>query len=228
MRTLLKRWIYAVLTAIFMMMGTTAFAYVDDAGIMGQFDYDDSMYMWDYLNANDYRYYNKGKWAFYTDIYIKNDNSMYMEIYNDNYFNDRIYQAPGKLTCIGIFKPGIKTDKGIEVGDSFSDVVKAYGEVYDVIRRDIYNINSNICCYYHVSYNQVISRPYKTISGRNITFKFYDVRYFDRDGHKISFFIDQSTMKVKSIFYWHKSSSLGLAVNVLMSDRGLWRFILEP
>lgn len=223
---MLKKWICTVLTAACMMLGTTAFAYVDDAGIMGQFDYDDSMYMWDYLNANDYRFYNKGTWSFHSDIYIKNDNSMYMEIYNDHYFNHPPYQVPGKLICIGIFKPGIKTDKGIEVGDSFSDVVKAYGEVYDTSRRDIYNNDPNTGFYYHIG-SQVLKHPYKTISGRNITFEFYDVRYFDRNGHNLSFFIDKSNMKVKAIYYWHKSQNAKMAVDMLISDRGLWRFILE-
>ena len=227
---MVKKIIKTLLASICILIGTTSFAYVDDAGIMGQFNYDNSMYMWDYLNANDYRFYNKGVYCFYSDIYIKNDNSMYMEIYNENFLNHPPYQVPGKLCCIGIFKPGIKTDKGIAVGDSFSDVVKAYGEIYDISRRDIYNNEPNTGLYYHINSSQTIKRPYKTISGKNTTFEFYDVRYFDREGHTLSFFIDKSDMKVKTIFYWYKceNANIGLAVPVLMSDRGLWRYILEP
>ena len=78
---MIKKWIRATLTALCVMIGTTAFAYSDDVGIMDRFNYDNSMYMYDYLNSNDYRFVNHFN-AGTQDGYMKNDNSMFMVLAN--------------------------------------------------------------------------------------------------------------------------------------------------
>lgn len=80
---MLKKWISTVLAAACMMIGTTAFAYTDDAGIMDHFNYDNSMNMWQYLNDNGFQFkedqyhHNPG-----VDGYFKNDHSMFIAIIN--------------------------------------------------------------------------------------------------------------------------------------------------
>lgn len=53
---MVKKWLRVILTSVCMMIGMNAFAYVDDAGIMGQFNYDNSMNMWQYLNDNGFQF----------------------------------------------------------------------------------------------------------------------------------------------------------------------------
>ena len=66
---MLKKWVSVVFTVAYTMIGTTALAYVDDAGVMDYFNYNNDQYLYDYFNNNDYRFYNKSQKA---DAYMVN------------------------------------------------------------------------------------------------------------------------------------------------------------
>ena len=53
---MVKKWLRVILTSVCMMIGMNAFAYVDDAVIMGQFNYDNSMNMWQDQNDNRFQF----------------------------------------------------------------------------------------------------------------------------------------------------------------------------
>lgn len=215
--TMIKKWIQSILTAAFVMMGATVFAYTDDAGIMGKFNYDNSMYMYDYLNSNDYHFYNRfGS----MDTYMKNDNSMFMVIPNEK---DGALQ-PGQMKSIIILKPGIATDKGIQVGDTLTDVINAYGKAYDVLQYDIYNNDPNT----GYMRKDAFYYPVAGSSWKKAPFKFYSIDYLDRDKHVVRFFVSQSSEKVVAIHYWkyYIISPRNIA-NGALATYGLWRFILN-
>ena len=74
---MLKKWISTGVFLLCLMCSPMAFAYVDDAGVMNQFDYDNATPLWDYINANGYRFYGQSSMD---DQYIKTDNSMFITI----------------------------------------------------------------------------------------------------------------------------------------------------
>lgn len=187
---MVKKWLRVILTSVCMMIGMNAFAYVDDAGIMGQFNYDNSMNMWQYLNDNGFQFKpdryrsNPG-----VDGYMKNDHSMFISIINKDRFH---LLQPGQLVKVIILKPGVSTDKGIQVGSSVSDVINSYGKVYKKIEQDVYKNEPNTGWYgselYRGAYpNQV---------------KYYLLCYQDEQSHTIQFIINASSKKVSAIEYW--------------------------
>lgn len=187
---MVKKWLRVILTSVCMMIGTTAFAYVDDAGIMGQFNYDNSMNMWQYLNDNGFQFKpdryrsNPG-----VDGYIKNDHSMFISIINKDRFH---LLQPGQLVKVIILKPGVSTDKGIQVGSSVSDVINSYGKVYKKIEQDVYKNEPNTGWYG--------SELYRGAYPNDV--KYYLLCYQDEQSHTIQFIINASSKKVSAIEYW--------------------------
>lgn len=145
---MLKKWVSVVFTVAYTMIGTTALAYVDDAGVMDYFNYNNDQYLYDYFNNNDYRFYNKSQKA---DAYIKNDNSLFMTISNNSL--EGLWRQAGMLYQIVIMKPGYKTDKGIEVGMTLNQVKTAYGELCTSGQTDVYRNEPHTGYYLEGVYN---------------------------------------------------------------------------
>ena len=83
---MIKRLTKIVLSIAFMLIGATSFAYVDDAGIMNKFNYDNSMNMWNYLNENGFHFIEpKYDHQPGIDGYMKNDSSMLVLIINQHF-----------------------------------------------------------------------------------------------------------------------------------------------
>ena len=59
---MLKKWISTGVFLLCLMCSPMAFAYVDDAGVMNQFDYDNATPLWDYINANGIVSMDKARW----------------------------------------------------------------------------------------------------------------------------------------------------------------------
>lgn len=212
---MLKKWIRSFLTAACIMIGTTAFAYSDDVGIMDRFNYDNSMYMYDYLNANDYRFYNHfsdGR----EDAYIKNDNSIFMVIANKGNYPI----LPGQMHSVIILKPGITTDKGIQVGSTLQDVVNAYGKIYPAYRQDVYDNDIDTGHYRETSHS------YVNQSGRHRYQAFFEINYFDKDQRQIQILVSKDSKRVVAIRYWRYHPLISNSSGIL-KGYGLWRFILN-
>lgn len=124
---MLKKWISTGVFLLCLMCSPMAFAYVDDAGVMNQFDYDNATPLWDYINANGYRFYGQSSMD---DQYIKTDNSMFITISRGGFLGDFYSYPAGTLTQLIFLKPGPMTDKGIQVGDKAEKVIKVYGQAY--------------------------------------------------------------------------------------------------
>lgn len=209
---MLKKWIQIILTTICMMIGTTTFAYSDDVGVMGQFNYDNSMYMYDYLNSNDYRFYNH--FGGTKEGYMKNDNSIFMVLANKG---DNPIQ-PGQMDSVFILKPGIFTDKGIQVGDTLQKLITTYGKVYDRARSDIYNNDPNT--------GYFAKNVYDYLNGRKVAhFRYYVIGYFDREKRQIQFIVSQSTQKVVAIRYW-RYNQYDTNLPGIIGYYRLWRYII--
>ncbi len=216
---MLKKWVSVCLTVACMTIGTTALAYVDDAGVMDQFNYNNDQYLYDYFNNNDYRFYNKSQKA---DAYIKNDNSLFMTISNNSL--EGLWRQAGMLYQIVIMKPGYKTDKGIEVGMTLNQVKTAYGELCTSGQTDVYRNEPHTGYYLEGVYN------YKTKYGDQEKFKYYMISYFDRNHHWVEFLVDKSSKKVKAIGYFYGEPHSGISNNrslvYAIDGWGLWRFVL--
>lgn len=211
---MIKKWIRATLTALCVMIGTTAFAYSDDVGIMDRFNYDNSMYMYDYLNSNDYRFVNHFN-AGTQDGYMKNDNSMFMVLANKSDYPIQ----PGQMNSVIILKPGIFTDKGIQVGDTLQKLINTYGKVYERARSDIYNNDLNTGYYYKEGYSYLVR-------GKTHGFKYYSIIYFDREQRQIQFLVNQSSREIVAIRYW-RYNPYDINPSGVIGRYGLWRYIVN-
>lgn len=221
---MVKKWLCVILTSVCMMIGMNAFAYVDDAGIMGQFNYDNSMNMWQYLNDNGFqfkpdRYRNNPG----VDGYMKNDHSMFISIINKDRFH---LLQPGQLVKVIILKPGVSTDKGIQVGSSVSDVINSYGKVYKIIEEDVYKNEPNTGWYGPELYRGAYPNHVK----------YYLLCYQDEQSHTIRFIINDSSKKVSAIEYWwwgdmHDSGTIASPLYYCwrsggtMDDYLLWHYV---
>lgn len=216
---MLRKWIIALLTATCLTIGSPALAYTDDAGVMDHFNYDNSMYMWDYLNQNGYHLHHQrtDKWVEKTDTYLKDDNSIAIEISNDPRYNDpRIHRKDdiksGQMINLFILRAGVKTDKGIQVGDSFRDVVNAYGIPSQAIstRTDFLKNTPNTGTYDWKSFR---------------SFTHYLVRYRDfKNDSSIQFLINDKTNKVVAIRYWRYNAGKTYFPEYL-SNQDLWELL---
>ena len=92
---MLKKWISTGIFLLCLMYSPVSFAYVDDAGVMNQFDYDNATPLWDYINANGYRFYGHDAM---NDQYIKTDNSMFIMISRGGFLGDFYSYPAGTLT----------------------------------------------------------------------------------------------------------------------------------
>lgn len=91
-----------------------------------------------------------------------------------------------------ILKPGISTDKGIQVGSSLSDVIQAYGKPYKMIQQDVYKNEPNTGW-----------RASDYYQGNPLhSNKYYSLGYHDQQHHTIHFLINAASKKVSVIQYW--------------------------
>lgn len=196
---------------------TPAQAYVDNACIMGGFNADGSMYMWDYLNENNYRFYNKKGSE---DYYIKKDNSVFMDISNGGWSLEPL--EAGKMRLIIFLKPGPKTDKGIQVGDNLKKLVNTYGSVYKTDRSDIYENDPQTGYYQGLD-----GRGYLASVGK-VSIRYFIVTYFDRDKHRLNFILDRYSGRILAILYITGGHNPYYSGNVgsYMTGAGLWRFVI--
>lgn len=218
----MKKWFSLIIMTFFTLISTAGFAYVDDAGVMNKFDYDNSQPLWDYINANDYRFYGQDQMH---DQYIKNDNSMFITISRGGFLGSFYGYKPGTLTRLIFLKPGPKTDKGIQVGDKANDAIAAYGAAYPSDREDVYSHDPETGFWVQGTQN------YKTNYGDQQKFHYYVITYYDRQGHNLHFIADKHSEKIKAIIYWYGTPQLGHASNAYsqisyLNDHGLMRFLL--
>lgn len=192
---MIKRLTKIVLSIAFMLIGATSFAYVDDAGIMNKFNYDNSMNMWNYLNENGFHFI-KPKYDHQPGIdgYMKNDSSMLVLIINNDSY--KLLQ-PGQLVQVVIIKPGIKTDKGIQVGSTINDVINAYGKVYDKVK--VYD--NRVPGIYKKEPNTGWHDSDVTVGMSAHEKSFYRLGYYDQDHHTVIFYINKKNNKVAAISY---------------------------
>lgn len=218
----MKKWFSLFIMAVGLLLNVTAFAYVDDAGVMDKFDYDNSQPLWDYLNANDYRFYGHDEMH---DQYIKKDNSIFMTISRGGFLGYFYDYKPGTLTRLIFLKPGPKTDKGIQVGDKANDAIAAYGAAYPQDREDVYTHDPQTGFWVQGTKN------YKTDYGDQQKFHYYVLTYFDRQGHHLHFIADKHSERIKAIVYWYGSPRFGEITNAqsqisYFDNHGLMRFLL--
>ena len=86
----------------------------DDAGVLAGLEKNTDLFR--YLNMYNYRTWLSDHRYLKHDMYISQDDSVIVSMYNDN------------LDSIFILKPGYKTNKGIEVGMSSHDMINVYGK----------------------------------------------------------------------------------------------------
>lgn len=84
-----------------------------------------------------------------------------------------------------ILKPGVSTDKGIQVGSSVSDVINSYGKVYKIIEEDVYKNEPNTGWYGPELYRGAYPNHVK----------YYLLCYQDEQSHTIRFIINDSSKK---------------------------------
>lgn len=220
---MLKKWISTGVFLLCLMCSPMAFAYVDDAGVMNQFDYDNATPLWDYINANGYRFYGQSSMD---DQYIKTDNSMFITISRGGFLGDFYSYPAGTLTQLIFLKPGPMTDKGIQVGDKAEKVIKVYGQAYPADRKDVYSHDPNTGFWVPGTSN------YKTNYGDQQKFHYMVLTYYDRQGHHLHFLADKHSERIKAIIYWKGRPNLGettYAQGIMygLSNLGLTRFVLE-
>ena len=177
----------------------TTNAYTDNAGVMNHFNYDNTQYLYDYLNANNFRFYNKDGWQ---DAYLKNDNSLFILLRNNTLQNNR--RPIGLMDFLVILRPGYATDKGIEVGMSMQKVIETYGPVYRLYNDEkIYKNTPNTGLYHNVSAHYDTPHGQKWVEG-------IELSYRDVNDRVIQFFIDKDTKKVLFIVYFQIIGGLGV------------------
>lgn len=221
-KSFFTRKVVSALMGVYLMgMAAVCQAYVDDARIMNSFNEDNEMVMYDYLNQNNFRFYNKYS---FDDGYIKNDNSLFMIIRRENTVLAPDYQSAGKMLRIFFLKDGYRTNKGIHVGSTLSDVTNAYGQAYPYTKSDIYTNDPETGFYI----KKTIRIPTGKYTSKDLPF--YVLSYYDRDQHWLQFLVNASDKKVKAIAYKYGQSQYGVEheddIIAHLNRWGLLRYIL--
>lgn len=108
-----------IILAIFLTLifSHNCFAGTDDAGVLAGLENNDNLF--GYLNMYNYRTWLTDHRYSKHDMYISQDDSVIVSLYND------------MLDAIYILKSGYKTNKGIEVGMTLNDIKYTYGPIYN-------------------------------------------------------------------------------------------------
>lgn len=159
-----------------MMLNGIAWAYTDDTGVIDGLNQDvESKSYIDQYHFNRWNDHNK-------NLYGSSDGEVV--IYTNGYTN-RIFE-------VFLLGRDYSTDKGIKVGDSEQNVIKAYGPVYPMSEYDEYDYSLE------VNAGRVHTYPakyYPNYAG------YIEYEYFDSRNSAIYFIINKYTQKVVLIVY---------------------------
>lgn len=154
------------------------YAWTDDIGVIAHLE--DCPDYYQYLNHYNYRlWYANHKYGI-QDMYISADDAVIVDMWN------------GHVSNIYICKPGYKTNKGIEVGMSLTDVAMKYGP-YDLSKNISYELEKNN------SVGRIMTLP-SDYAGGNYA-GYMEVVYVSAQNGGLSFVIDKYTRIVKLIRY---------------------------
>ena len=150
-------------------------AMTDDVGVLGGLETNNGLY--EYLNSYNYRLWKADHRFLHHDMYINQDDSVIVSVFNDI------------LDSIFILNPGYKTNKGIEVGMTENDLIYAYGPIYGESDRS-FDLWKN-------SGGQVVKNYDENYS------KYYSVEYISSANEGLEFIFDRHTRRIVLIRYQH-------------------------
>lgn len=160
----MKKIIIAIV-CFFMLSCNVSYAMTDNAGVLAGLENNNNLY--NYLNMYHYRLWKADHRFSKHDMYISQDDSVIVSLFND------------KLGAIYILKPGYKTNKGIEVGMNTNDMKYAYGGIYDSMDSSLdYKQGGCIDGYGDGNYTGYYAVEY--VSEKNEGLTFIIDRYVDR------------------------------------------------
>ena len=159
----MRRWVTILVAFFVLTFSHNCFAEINDAGVLAGLEKNNNLS--GYLNMYNYRTWLTDHRYLKHDMYISQDDSVIVSLYND------------MLDAIYILKSGYKTNKGIEVGMTFNDMKYAYGPVHDYSNTSIISEAGG----YMVGYGQ------NNYSG------YYAVEYVSTSNEGLTFIIDKYT-----------------------------------
>ncbi len=172
------------------------FAYVDDAKILSGLD-PEKVVGDAYLNANGFHYVGKSsykpRWGNNQVIY--RDHGIYST--SDGSVITVWYESINRLGNIYLVKPGPKTDKGIEVGMSVSDIERRYGKIFtaqEVKAHQAADKNFSVFKYNAGEYLD-FPRPTGNYTG------YQEIEFVSKSNEGLSFIINKHNQKIVLIRY---------------------------
>lgn len=134
----------------------------DDAGVLAGLENNTNLY--NYLNYYHYHLWKADhRWSIH-DMYISSDDAVIVDTWD------------GSLGHIYILKPGYSTNKGIQIGMSYQDVINTYG--YATI---VNGFNSNYKGYVYVEYssdkNEGLSFVFNRYTGKVVLIRYQKNRH---------------------------------------------------
>lgn len=145
----MKKYIMAIIFGLFIALNPISSVnaqLIDDAGVLSNLE--DTNDLYGYLNYYDYHLWKADHRYSMHDMYITSDETVIVDVWND------------KLGHIYILKPGYATNKGIEIGMTYQDLINTYGDV---------SIIKNSGDYYK-DYTGYVSADYESQSNEGLSF----------------------------------------------------------